>query len=97
MPSIALARDLHSFGGDGVDVHRAIVLDVDFATGFFDDAFDVLATRPDQRADLLGIDLDRDDARSVLAHFLARLGNDFGHFAEDEQAGDCALSRPPRP
>ena len=43
---------------DGVNVHRAIVLDVDFATGFFDDALDVLAARSDQRADLLRIDLE---------------------------------------
>ena len=42
---------------DGEDVHRAVVFDVDFATGFFDEALDVLAARSDERADLFRIDL----------------------------------------
>jgi len=33
-------------------------LNVDFATRFLDDAFDILAAWPDQGADLLGTDLD---------------------------------------
>jgi len=59
--------NLHPFGGNGEDVHGAIIFDVDLATGFFDELLDVLAARADQRADLLGIDLDGLDARRVLA------------------------------
>jgi hypothetical protein len=44
--------NLHAFRRDGEDVHRAVVLDVDFAAGFLDEALDVLAARPDERADL---------------------------------------------
>src|SRR3954451_3015551 len=58
-----LTRDVHTFFGRGVDIYGAIVLDVHFATGFLDDALDILPTRPDQRADLLGIDLNGHDAR----------------------------------
>src|SRR6202012_2538824 len=63
-----VARNLHSFGGHRINIDWAIVLDVDLATGFFGEAFDILAARPNERADLLRIDLHLDDARSVLAH-----------------------------
>src|SRR5688572_30750174 len=46
------AGDLQTFGRDRVDVHGAVVFDVNLATGFLDDAFDVLATGPDDGADL---------------------------------------------
>jgi hypothetical protein len=55
-----VARDLHAFLGHGENVHRAVVLDVDFAAGFLDQPLDVLAARPDERADLLRIDLQDD-------------------------------------
>jgi hypothetical protein len=85
--------DLHAFPRQTrEDVHRAIVLDVDFAAGFFDEALDVLAARSDQRADLLGVDLQRGDARSVLADFLARFGEMvLAISAQDRQAGDAGL------
>src|SRR5262249_24209186 len=85
------ARDLHAFFGHGIDLHRAIVLDVDFATGLFDDALDVLATRPDQRADLLRVDFQRDDARGVLAQVLARRGDRLRHFAKNRETSDARL------
>ena len=31
------------------------------------------------------------DARGVLAHFLARLGEGLGHFGQDVQAGDAGF------
>src|SRR5204862_2115005 len=38
-----VAGDLHAFFGNGVDVHRAVVLDIDLAAGFFDQLLDILA------------------------------------------------------
>ena len=43
------------------DVHAAVVLDVDLHTGPLDDAADHLAARPDDIADLVHGNADRDD------------------------------------
>src|ERR1039458_5516209 len=83
--------NLHALRRDGEDVDRAIVLDVNFAAGFLDEALDVLATGSDDRADLLGVDLERGDARSIFADFLAWLGNGLGHFTENREAGDAGF------
>ena len=91
MPLMASRAIFMPSARDGEDVHRAVVLDVDFATGFLDEALDVLAARPDERADLLRIDLDDFDARGVFAHFLARRGERLGHFGEDVHAGDAGF------
>src|SRR5437899_1900753 len=79
--------DLHAFFGDGVDVDGAVILDVDFATGLFDEPFDILAAGPDDSPNLLRVDLERDNARRILAQFLARRGQGLGHFFENMQAG----------
>src|SRR5207244_3923542 len=68
-----------------------VVFDVDFATGFFDEAFDILAARSDERADLFRIDLERLDARGVFADVRARRGDDLGHLSENVHAGDARL------
>jgi hypothetical protein len=78
-----IARDLHAFGRDGEDVHRAIVFDVDFAAGFFDQLLDILSARSNESADFFGVDLEGLDARRVFADFAARLFNGPGHFRED--------------
>src|SRR5436190_13371282 len=39
-----IAGDLHAFFGNRVDIDRAVVLDVDFAAGLFDQPLDILAT-----------------------------------------------------
>ena len=62
---------------------RAVVFDVNFCTGLRDDALDRFATGSDERADFLRINFQRLDARRVLAQLLARLGERFGHEAED--------------
>ena len=49
------------------DLDRAVVLDVDLGAGLVDDLADHLAARADHFADLVGRDLDRLDARRVLA------------------------------
>ncbi len=77
----------HASLAHGVDIDGAIVLDVDLAAGFLDDALDVLATRPDECADLLRIDLDGEDARGVLAQLRTRRRQCASHGFEHEQAG----------
>ena len=86
-----VARNLHPVLGDRVDIDRAVVFDVDFATGFLDELLDVLAARTDEQPDLLGIDLDGLDARRVFAQFLARGGQDLGHLGQHMQAADARL------
>src|ERR1039458_9216903 len=90
-PIYGVHGNLHALRRDGEDVDRAIVLDVNFAAGFLDEALDVLATGSDDRADLLGVDLERGDARGVFADFLAWLGNGLGHFTENREAGDAGF------
>ncbi len=68
----------------GVNLHAAIVFDVDLATGGLDDATDHLAARPDQLADLVGRNLHGEDARSVGRHGLARFVDHGVHLVEDE-------------
>src|ERR1041385_888241 len=85
------AGDLHAFAAGGVDVDGAVVLDVDLATGLFDDAFDILATGADERADFLRVDLDGLNARGVFAELLARFGDGLGHLGENMQAGDAGF------
>ena len=55
-----------------------------------DDALDGLAAGADDEADLVGLDLDRGDARRVLAEVRADGGQGLQHLAEDVEA---ALAR----
>ena len=87
----AFAGDAHAFGVDREDHDRAVVLDVDFATRAFDEGLDVLAAGPDDRADLLRVDAEADDAGGVLAHLGAR-GREHGfHGLEDIEARDAGI------
>ena len=52
------------------------------APGLRHDALDGLAARADDQADLVRVDLDRLDARRVLAHLLARAGDGAVHHCE---------------
>ena len=69
-----------------VDVHGAVVLDVDLGAGLGLDTLDVLAARSDEFADAVGGDLQRNNARSVRAE-LGGCGDRFGHLVEDGAAG----------
>ena len=60
-------RARHALAARRVDVHRAVVFDVNLRAGLGDDALDRLAAGSDERADLLGINFDRLDARRVFA------------------------------
>src|SRR4051812_44569058 len=68
------------------DLDRPVVLDVDLGLGLLLDLADHGAALADDLADLLGVDLDRDDARCEVAHDLASLGQDLGHLVEDLEA-----------
>ena len=87
---ICLARAM-PVGVVRVDVHGAVVLDVDLAAGLGDDALDVLAAGADEQADLVGVDLDRLDARGVLAELGARRGDGGVHHVEDLDASVAGL------
>src|SRR5205085_655932 len=66
---------LGSSGAGGVamrDKDRAVVLDVDLGAGRFLDALDHLAARADQEANLLWIDLDRQQPRRPRARLGTR-------------------------
>ena len=73
--------------GHGRDLDGAVVLDVDLGRGLFLDLADHRSTLADDLADLLGVDLDRGDARREVAHLRAGLGHDLGHLVEDLEAG----------
>src|SRR5512143_2551906 len=64
-PLDRLARVL---AADRGDLHGAVVLDVDLGLGLLLDLADHRPTLADHLADLLGVDLDGDDARGVVAH-----------------------------
>ena len=65
---------LHPVAVVRVDVHGAVVLDVDLRAGLGDDALDGLAAGPDEQADLFDRDLERLDAGRELAQLGARRG-----------------------
>src|SRR5690606_1839678 len=73
------------------DVDGAVVLDVDGHAGLVDDAFDGLAARADDEADLVGLDLDRRDARRPLRELRPRSGERLRHLAEDEEPALAGL------
>ena len=60
-------RARHAFAARRIDVHRAVVFDINLRAGLGDDALDRLAAGPDERADFLRIDFDRLDPRRVFA------------------------------
>src|SRR5262245_57171439 len=73
------------------DLHGAVVLDVDCRAGLFRDRADDRAALADDFADLLRVDLDRDDRGRPLRHLGARLGQHLVHLAEDVQAAGLRL------
>src|SRR5688500_6929263 len=90
-PGDRLARVLTAHRGD---LDRAVVLDVDLRLGLLLDLSDHGPTLADDLADLLGVDLARDDPGREVAHDLTGLGEDLGHLVEDRQAGREGLLEP---
>src|SRR5438270_13928712 len=84
----------HRFAAGRVDVHRAIVFDVNFGAGLGHDAFDRFAARPDERANFLGINFDRLDPGRVFRKFGARFVDCAAHDLENFAARFlCTLDR----
>src|SRR4030095_7013848 len=52
-------RARHALTAGRVNVHGAVVLNVNFCAGLSDDTFNGFAARPDKRTDFLGINFDR--------------------------------------
>ncbi len=73
------------------DLDGAVVLDVDGGAGLLGDLADHRAALADDVADLLRVDLQRDDRRRPLGHLGARLADDLVHLAEDVQAAVARL------
>src|SRR5688572_24106387 len=92
-----LVADLHLLGhrpdavdegvalgaGLRVDEHVALVVDVDLRVELVAEAADGLAALADEQADLVGVDLDRRDARGEAGELAARGLDRLGHLAED--------------
>ncbi len=77
-------RLFHRGGVGGGNQNRAVVLNIDLATGLFDQSADNLAAGADDVANLVGFDMQGNDSRGVGRNFLARLLQRFLHHAEDE-------------
>ena len=69
------------------DEDRAVVLDVDVGAGEGDDLVDPLALGPDDLADLVDRDLDRDDPRRLRVDLGARRRDRREHHVEDLEPG----------
>src|SRR5476649_604748 len=76
-------RARHAFGARRIDVHGAVVFDVNLRAGFGDDAFNRLAAGSDERADFFRIDFDRFDPGRVFAEIRARFGERARHDSEN--------------
>ena len=79
------------------DRHAPVVLHVDLAAGALHDRADHLAARPDDVADLVHRDLDRDDARRERADVGARLRERLGHLVQDVEPARGGPAPAPRP
>src|SRR6478609_8088462 len=87
-------RALDGFGVRARNRHRAVVFDVHRAARLVDDAFDRLAARADDDADLVRLDLDRRDARSMTIDLGAGRRQRVEHAAQDVNAAfACLLQR----
>src|SRR5229473_209754 len=67
------------------DQHRTVVLDIYIAAGLLDESTDYLAAGADNVANLVGLDMKRDDSRRIGRDFLARRIDSLLHHAEHEQ------------
>ena len=92
-----LGRALAAYGGfsargvDASDVDATVLLNVDLRAGLRLDLLNHLAARPDDLADLLRIDLDRDDARRILRQALPDRGDRLKHLGEDMEPALASL------
>ena len=72
-------------------MHGAVVVHVDLDAGLLDDAANHLAAWSDDVTDLIGRNVNGVNARRVLRHVGARLGDGLLHFADDKEAAAAGL------
>src|SRR5712692_3411782 len=84
-------RLLAALGLGTGDPHRAVVLELDRGAGLALDRADHLATGADDFADLVGMDLDRLDARRPERQLRSWRADDVLHRLQDEQARFASL------
>ncbi len=87
----ALLRGFRGFAVDRRDDDRAVVGDVDRRAGLFGDRADRRAALADDFADLVRMDLHREQTRRVFAHLRARRRDHLRHLAEDVQTSALGL------
>src|SRR5438067_5310616 len=93
-PADDFLRPCHRFAAGRVNVHRAIVLDVNLGAGLGHNSLDRFAARSDEGADFLGINFDRLDPGRVFRKFRARFVDRAAHDAENFRARFfCATDR----
>src|SRR6266540_736864 len=86
---------LRRVAAGGEDRDLAVVLHVDLGAGLLLDAADHLAAGPDDLADLLGPDLDGNEARGIGAHLRPGRLDRLRHLPEDVQASGARLGQGP--
>ena len=69
----------------GIDLHVAIVIQIDGSTGLVTDGADSGTALADNVADLLRVDLDGRDARRAAGKLFARRRDNLGHLTQDVQ------------
>ncbi len=77
----------------GSNRHRAVVFDVNLATGFFTQTADRGTALTDHVTDLFRIDLEGEQTRSPNGEFLGAVAGHFVHLAEDVHAAFVSLSQ----
>ena len=77
--------------GFAVDLHAAVVFQIDGAPGFVGEAADGGAALADHVADFLRVDLQGEQGRGVIGDLGAGFGNRLGHLAENVQPAFLGL------
>ena len=80
-----LHRSIGRFLIVGIDLHVAIVIQIDGSTSLVTDGADSGTALADNIADLLRVDLDGRDARRTTGKLFARCGDNLGHLTQDVQ------------
>ncbi len=88
-----LDRAIHCFfiGREDENATAVVFVDIDLCAGDFSDATDVLTTRADEGADLLGVDLDCVNARGMLTEIRTAFRKVLTHDGENLHTGDGIL------
>ncbi len=67
----------------GGNVDRAVIFNINFRAGLFDDAANHFSAWANHGADFFRVNLHAEDARRILRQFLTRQNNRFFHLRQD--------------